>query len=74
MSSGYNVFEPEDLEFAQSILDEVWISLPNEAREGSQGVTLKERLAQQLLAAMTKNTGRDELKASLMRPSAQNRS
>ena len=34
MSSGYNVFEPEDLEFAQSILDEVWTSLPSEAREG----------------------------------------
>ncbi len=36
MPSGYNVFEPEDLELAQGIFDEVWASLPNEARDDPQ--------------------------------------
>lgn len=67
MSSGYNVFDPEDLDLAQSILDEVWISLPNEAREGPRSGLLREQLARRVLAAMTKEyANRDELKAILM--------
>lgn len=67
MTSGYNVFEPEDLELAQGILDEVWASLPNEARDDPRAGLLRERLARQVLAAMSKeNIGRDELKACLM--------
>lgn len=68
MPSGYNVFEPEDLDLAQGILDEVWASLSDEARDDPQANLLRERLARQVLAAMSKeNIGRDELKASLMR-------
>jgi hypothetical protein len=68
MPSGYNVFEPEDLDLAQGILDEVWASLPDEARDDPRAGLLRERLARQVLAAMSKeNIGRDELKASLMR-------
>jgi hypothetical protein len=68
MSSGYNVFEPEDLDLAQSILDEVWLSLPNDARAGPRSALLHEQLARQILAAMTKDyAGREDIKASLMR-------
>ena len=75
MPSGYNVFEPEDLELAQGILDEVWASLPNEARDDPQAALLRERLARQVLAAMSKeNIGRDELKACLMRTDGVDRS
>lgn len=67
MSFGYNVFDPEDLELAQSILDEVWISLPSETREGPRSGVLREQLARRVLAAMTKEyVDRDELKAILM--------
>lgn len=67
MSSGYNVFDPEDLDLAQSILDEVWISLPVEARDGPRSGLLREQLARRVLAAMTKEyADREELKATLM--------
>jgi hypothetical protein len=67
MSSGYNVFDPEDLDLAQSILDEVWISLPIEARQGPRSGLLREQLARRVLAAMTKEyADREELKATLM--------
>jgi len=69
MSCGYNVFSPEDLDLAQSILDEVWISLPIEAREGPRSKVLREQLARRVLAAMTKEcSDREELKATLMPP------
>lgn len=69
MSSGYNVFDSEDLDLAQSILDEVWMSLPVEAREGPRSAMLREQLARRVLAAMNKAyADRDELKATLIPP------
>jgi hypothetical protein len=68
MSTGYyNVFDPEDLDLAQGILDEIWASLPDDVREGPRADLLREQLARQVLVAMTKQyADRDELKASLM--------
>ncbi|HVZ05094.1 hypothetical protein [Hyphomicrobium sp.] len=67
MFSGYNVFAPEDLDLAESILDEVWQSFPEAAREGPRAKLLREQLARQVLAAMTKDhADRKALKAALM--------
>jgi hypothetical protein len=68
MSKGYNAFEPDDLALAQSVLDEVWSSLPSEVRNGSRAALLRERLARQVLSAMNNESlGRNELKVSLLR-------
>jgi hypothetical protein len=68
MSSGYNVFEPEDLELAQSVLDEIWVALPSSTRDDPQAIVLRERIARHILAAMSKDhAGRAELKASATR-------
>jgi hypothetical protein len=67
MSAGYNAFEPDDLALAQSILEEVWASLPSEVRNGSRAALLRERLACQILSAMNNDAlGPNELKVSLM--------
>jgi hypothetical protein len=66
MSSGFNVFGPEDLDRAESILDEVWTSLPGDIRNGPGAVILRERMARHVLAAMSNGGAcRDELKASM---------
>ncbi|AGK58138.1 hypothetical protein HYPDE_32323 [Hyphomicrobium denitrificans 1NES1] len=71
MSPGFNVFGPEDLERAESVLDEVWTLLPDDVRNGPSAVVLRERLARHVLAAMTNSRAdRDELKASVMRAGA----
>lgn len=68
MSSGFNVFGPEDLERAESVLNEVWTLLPGDVRNGPSAVVLRERLARHVLAAMTNShANHDELKASVMR-------
>jgi hypothetical protein len=68
MSSGFNVFGPEDLERAESVLNEVWTLLPGDVRNGPGAVVLRERLARHVLAAMTNSRAdHDELKASVMR-------
>jgi hypothetical protein len=68
MSSGFNVFGPEDLERAESVLNEVWTLLPGDVRNGPGAVVLRERLARHVLAAMTNSRAdQDELKASVMR-------
>ena len=68
MSTGYNAFEPDDLALAQSVLDEVWASLPSEVRNGFHAALLRERLARQVLSAMNNESlGRNELKVSLLR-------
>lgn len=67
MSAGYNAFEPDDLELAQRILEEVWASLPSEVRNGSRAALLRERLAGQILSALNNDAlGPNELKVSLM--------
>lgn len=66
----FNVFGPEELDRAQSVLDEVWTLLPGDVRNGPSAVVLRERMARHVLAAMTNSrAGRDELKASLLRAS-----
>lgn len=68
MSSGFNVFGPEDLERAESVLNEVWTLLPGDVRNGPSAVVLRERLARHVLAAMTNShANHDELRASVMR-------
>jgi len=68
VSAGYNAFEPNDLELAQSVLDEVWASLPRDVRNGSRATLLRERLARQILFSMRHETIQpDELKVSLLR-------
>lgn len=64
---GHNAFEPDDLDFAQSLLDEVWASLPSELRNGPDSVVFREQLAGRVLAAI-KSAGqrREELKLALM--------
>ena len=75
MSSGYNVFAPEDLELAQSVLDEIWVALPNSERDDPQANLLRERIARHVLAAMSKDrAGRAELKASVTLMDATERS
>lgn len=67
MFSGYNVFAPEDLDLAESILKEVWDSFPDAARKGPRAQLLREQVARQILAAMSDNhSNREALKASLM--------
>jgi hypothetical protein len=71
MSSGFNVFEPEALSLAEGILDEVWGSMPADVRNGPGADVLRERVARHILAAMSnERTGREELKASVMRSGA----
>ena len=68
MSAGYNAFEPDDLTLAQTLLDEVWASLPSNVREGSRSTIFREQLARQILSAMNNGAfGREELKTSLVR-------
>jgi hypothetical protein len=68
VSAGYNAFEPNDLELAQSVLDEVWASLPRDVRNGSRATLLRERLARQILFSMRHETIQpDELKVSVLR-------
>lgn len=67
MTAGYNAYEPDDLELAQSVLDEVWASLPQETKSDSRATLIRERLARQVLAAINnERLDRDELKASLL--------
>lgn len=71
MSSGFNVFGPEELARAESVLDEVWTLLPGDVRNGPGAVILRERMARHVLAAMTNSRAdRDELKASVIRAGA----
>jgi len=71
MSSGFNVFGPEDLDRAESILDEVWASLPGDMRNGPGADILRERMARHVLAALSNShANRDELKASVMKSGA----
>lgn len=67
MGSGYNVFEPDDLEFAQDVLDDVWAALPDGVRNGPESANLRERLARRVLLALTDgDVQRDALKAALL--------
>lgn len=67
MSSGFNVFGPEDLDRAESILGEVWASLPADVRKGPGADILRERMARHVLAALANsNSNHDDLKASMM--------
>ena len=71
MSSGFNVFGPDDLERAESILAEVWASLPGDVRNGPGADLIHERMARHVLAALSNSSAdRDELKASVMRAGA----
>ena len=73
MYSGFNVFGPEDLDRAESILGEVWASLPADVRKGPGADILRERMARHVLAAFANSgSNRDELKESLMRAGAAN--
>jgi hypothetical protein len=64
---GHSAFEPDELNFAQSVLDEVWALLPCEVRNGSDSNIFRERLASRALAAIrTAGREREELKLSLM--------
>jgi hypothetical protein len=67
MAIAYNVFEPEDLELAQTVLEEVWISLPSGVRTGPRAPECRDWLAKQVLSSIHKeNVGRDYLKATLL--------
>lgn len=67
MAIAYNVFDPEDLEFAQSILDEVWVSLPSGIRSGPRALECRDWLAKQILSLINnENSGRDHLKTKLL--------
>jgi len=67
MSSGFNVFGPEDLDRAESILGEVWASLPGDIRKGPGANILRERMARHVLAALANsNSDPDDLKAMMM--------
>jgi hypothetical protein len=68
MPSGFNAFPPEALTLAESVLNEVWATLPEDVRSGPGALILRERMARHVLAAMSNGrNGRDEVKASLIR-------
>jgi hypothetical protein len=68
MVVAHNVFEPEDLELAQNVLDEIWVSLPNVIRRGPRSAECRDWLARQVLAAIkTENVGRDYLKSLIIK-------
>jgi hypothetical protein len=70
MSAGFNVFGPDDLTFAEGILDEVWTALPGDIRNGPDADLLRERMARHVLAALSNSSvGRDELRAAAMKAS-----
>jgi len=52
MYVAHNVFGPEDLTLAESVLNEVWRSLPDGVRSGPRGPDCREWLAKQVLAAI----------------------
>ncbi|HET6390744.1 hypothetical protein [Hyphomicrobium sp.] len=52
MYVAHNVFGPEDLALAESVLDEVWASLPDGVRCGPHGSDCREWLAKQVLASI----------------------
>lgn len=67
MAIAYNVFEPEDLELAQAVLDDVWASLPSGVRSGPRALECRDWLAKQVLASINyENVGRDHLKSVLL--------
>ena len=71
MASGYNVFEPDDLKFAQDVFDEVWAALPKAVRTDPRSAHLRERLARHVFLAMTDgDVQRDDLKAALIKSHA----
>ncbi|WP_181335062.1 hypothetical protein [Hyphomicrobium methylovorum] len=75
MSSGYNVFEPDDLAFAQCVLDEVWAAMPNAVRADPASSHLREHLARCVLMAMTDgDVQRDVLTAALVQSHAKGNS
>lgn len=63
----YNVFEPEDLALAESVLNEVWTSLPSGVRSGPRGLECRDWLAKQVLASIHKgDINCDHLKTRLL--------
>ncbi|CAA2140667.1 hypothetical protein [Hyphomicrobium sp. ghe19] len=67
MSVAYNVFGPEDLTLAESVLNEVWTSLPSRVRSGPHGPECRDWLAKQVLASIHKDDiNRDLLKIRLL--------
>jgi hypothetical protein len=67
MYVAYNAFEPEDLALAESVLNEVWTSLPTGLRRGPHGVECRDWLAKQVLASIHKTgINRDLLKIQLL--------
>ena len=67
MYVAYNVFEPEDLALAESVLNDVWTSLPSGVRSGPRGAECRDWLAKQVLALIHKdNINRDLLKIRLL--------
>ena len=66
-SVAYNVFGPEDLAFAESVLNEVWASLPSGVRSGPHGLECRDWLAKQVLASIhNDDVNRDRLKMQLL--------
>ncbi|MBY0559484.1 hypothetical protein [Hyphomicrobium sp.] len=67
MSVAYNVFGPEDLALAESVLNEVWTSLPSGVRSGPHGPECRDWLARQVLASIRDDDiNRDLLKKQLL--------
>jgi hypothetical protein len=52
MYVAHNVFGPEDLALAESVLNEVWTSLPDGVRSGPRGSDCRDWLAKLVLASI----------------------
>ncbi len=62
-----NVFEPEDLQLAETVFNEVWTSLPSGVRSGPRGSECRDWLAKQVLASIHNDDfGLDHFKSRML--------
>ena len=67
MYVAHNVFGPEDLALAESVLNEVWTSLPAGVGSGPRGSDCRDWIAKQVLASIhSSDLDPDHLKNRLL--------
>lgn len=52
MVTGYNVFDPDDLDLAQAIFNDIWASLPGDVRNSARATQCRDWIAKQVLSAI----------------------
>lgn len=52
MLAAYNVFDPDDLDLAQAIFDDIWASLPDHIRSSARSGQCRDWLAKRVLSAI----------------------